>query len=412
MQTYNYEKSRQLLQRATQVIPCGIPGHMSIMPLMPLSDYPLYATRGQGSKFWDADGNEFIDYMCAYGPMVIGYNNPIVEEAAQRQRALGDCLTSPSPVMVELAEYLVNLTAYANWVFFAKNGGDVTSYALMIARSATGRNKVILVKGGYHGAAPWAQAPGRHGVMDSDIQNNIYVQWNHFEQIEKAVKENPGQIAAFMSSPYHHPVFSDNEMPAEGFWKKVEQLCRQNGIVLISDDIRCGFRLNIHGSHEYFGFKPDLVCYCKAIGNGYPISALIGTEALKHDAGKVFYTGSYWYSAVAMAAALATLKELEKLNGPQLMLEKGKKLLDGMVQIAKNYGVDLKVTGAPSMPYLRVTNGESLMLHQEWCGECTKRGAFFSSHHNWFISTAHTDEDIQRTWDIVEDASKVIQKKL
>lgn len=112
-----------------------------------------------------------------------------------------------------------------------------------------------------------------------------------------------------------------------------------------------------------------------------------------------------------MAAAIATLKELKRIDGPKLMRETGRKLLDGLVDIAKGYGYDLKVSGHPSMPYLRITNDESLMLHQDWCGECTKRGAYFSSHHNWFISTAHTDEDIQRSWAIAEDAFKAVKKR-
>ncbi|MBF0117964.1 MAG: aminotransferase class III-fold pyridoxal phosphate-dependent enzyme [Desulfobacterales bacterium] len=411
MNTYTYEKSQSLFKRAAKVIPCGIYGHLSPAPLVPPTDYPFYAAKASGSKFWDVDGNEFIDYMCAYGPMVLGYNNPIVEEAAEKQRKLGNCITSPSPVMVDLAEYLVNLISIADWAFFAKNGGDATSFALMIARAATGRAKAILIKGGYHGVSPWAQGPGHHGVTDEDVKNNIYVKWNDISQIEEAISDNPKQIAAFMATPYHHPAFTDSEMPGDGYWQKVEQICKKEGIVLIVDDVRCGFRLDMRGSNEYFGFKPDLICYCKAIGNGYPISALVGKDYLRNYAAKVFYTGSYWFSAVPMAAALTTLKELERINGPDIMIKLGKKLTDGMTEIAKTYGYNLKVTGVPSMPSIYITDDESLMLHQDFCAACTKRGAFFTSHHNWFISTAHTDEDIQRTWDIVEDAFKAIKKK-
>jgi glutamate-1-semialdehyde 2,1-aminomutase len=170
------------------------------------------------------------------------------------------------------------------------------------------------------------------------------------------------------------------------------------------------------GSHEYFGFKPDLVCFCKAIANGYAISALVGTEALKNATAKVFYTGSYWFSSGPMAAALACLEEMKRIDAPRLIMEKGRKLCDGMVDIAKSHGYTLKVTGAPSMPYLRLTDDDSLvmqsmtlMLHQDLCAECTRRGAFFTSHHNWFLSTAHTDEDIQQTWDIMDDAFKALK---
>jgi glutamate-1-semialdehyde 2,1-aminomutase len=384
---------------------------MSPSPLIPPTAYPFYASRAKGPRFWDVDGNEFIDYMCAYGPVILGYHHDKVDAAARKQYEAADCATTPAPVMVELAENLVDTIPIADWAFFAKNGGDVTSYALMVARAATGRKKIIMVKGAYHGVAPWAQEPGHHGVMDDDHKNYLKVCWNDYEGFERIVNENAGEIAGFISTPYHHPIFADNELPRDDYWQKIERLCKKKGIVLIVDDVRCGFRLDMRGSNEYFGFKPDLICFSKALGNGYSISALVGTESVKNVVSKVFYTGSFWFSAVPMAAAIATLKELKRIDGPQIVLETGKKLLDGLRRIAKTHGYDLKVSGHPSMPYLRITDDESLMIHQDWCGECTKRGAYFTSHHNWFISTALTDEDIQRTWDIADDAFAAVKNR-
>ncbi len=411
MKTYSYKKTQAIFKKAAQVIPCGIYGHYSPAPLVPATDYPFYVAQAKGARIRDVDGNEFIDYMCAYGPMVSGYQNPKVDAAAARQQKLGDCVTGAPPAMVELAELLVDMIPCADWAFFAKNGGDVTNYAVMIARAATGRKKVLMVKGGYHGVSPWMQGDGHHGVIEEDRKNVRAVKWNDTAAFERTVAEERGQIACFIATPYHHPTFVDNEMPAEGYWQKVESICRKEGIVIITDDIRTGFRLDMRGSNEFFGYKSDLICFCKALANGYPISALVGSKALMNAASKVFYTGSYWFSAVPMAAAIANLKEMKKINAPKVMREKGQKLLDGMVKIASSYGYDLKASGSPSMPYLRITNDPSLMLHQDWCGECTKRGAYFTSHHNWFISTAHTDRDITRTWDIVDDAFKAVKKK-
>ncbi|MCP4130141.1 MAG: aminotransferase class III-fold pyridoxal phosphate-dependent enzyme, partial [bacterium] len=296
--------------------------------------------------------------------------------------------------------------------YFAKNGADVTTFASMIARAETGRKKIITVARGYHGTAPWTQSYGHNGIIEEDRQNVIVVNWNDYEQLEKVVNDNPGQIAGFMSTPYDHGVYGDNNLPADGYWQKVEALCKKNGIVLIVDDVRCGFRLDLGGSNEYFGFKPDLICFCKAIGNGYPLSALVGTEALKTTTSKVFYTGSYWFSAAPMAASLACLKEMKKINAPKVMQKQGQKLLDGLVKAAKSYEFDLQVSGVPSMPYLRLADDDSLMLHEEWCGECTKRGALFTSHHNWFLSTAHTDADIKKTLAIADEAFQVVKKKI
>lgn len=411
MKTYSYNATQKLFKKAAKVIPCGIYGHYSPAPLVPATDYPFFTARAKGSRIWDVDGNEFIDYMCAYGPMVTGYGNPKVDAAAQKQAKLGNCMTGVPPVMVELAEYMTELIPSADWAFFAKNGGDVTNYAVMIARAETGRKKILMVGGGYHGVSAWMQGEGHHGVTDDDKKYVLTVKWNDLEGFRKTVEENRGEIACFISSPYHHPTFCDNEYPEGGYWGGIESICRKEGIVIITDDIRAGFRLDMGGSAEYFGYKSDLTCFCKAIANGYPISALVGTEAMKSAASKVFFTGSYWFSAEPMAAALANLREMKRINAPKIMLETGRKLLDGMVKIASGYGYDLKVSGAPSMPYLRITNDPSMMLHQDWCAECTKRGAYFTSHHNWFISTAHTDKDIKRTWDIVDDAFKTMKKK-
>jgi glutamate-1-semialdehyde 2,1-aminomutase len=411
MKTYTYERSRELFQKATRLIPCGIYGHFSPAPLIPPEYYPFYAEKASGSRFTDVDGNEFVDYMCAYGPMVLGYNHEAVDRAAAGQRVKGNCLSAPSPVMVELAEKLVDTVAIADWAFFAKNGGDITTYATMVARKATGRNKIILIKGGYHGVAPWMQGYGHHGITEEDGRHIIRIPWNDIPALEAAIDQHPGDIAGFMSSPYHHPTFVDNVMPADGYWQNVERICRKHGIVMIVDDIRCGFRLDIRGSNEYFGFKPDLICFCKAIANGYPISALVGTDAVKNDAAKVFYTGSYWFSAVPMAAAMATIDEMKRIDAVGLMRAYGEKLRDGLIGVAKRHGFDLKITGHPAMPYLRITDDPSLMLHQKWCGECTRRGAFFTSHHNWFVSSAHTQADLDLTLQIADEAFETIKKQ-
>lgn len=409
MKTYEYTQSKALFQRAAQVIPCGIYGHFSPAPLVPPSAYPFYLKRAQGARFWDVDDNEFVDYMCAYGPMVIGYGNPVVDEAARKQAELVNCGSAPGPIMVELAEHMVNLVGGMDWAFFAKNGGDVTTYAVMVARAATGRRKIIKVAGGYHGVAPWTQGVDHAGIIPEDAENILTVKWNDLEGLTALVKKHRGEIAGFISSPYHHPTFVDNEMPAPGYWKSIEKLSKEEGFLVIVDDVRCGFRLDLRGSHVYFGFQPDLVCFCKAIANGHPISAMLGTNAVKTAASKVFYTGSYWYQAAPMAAALANLKEMQRIDAPAIMHRVGTELCDGLVKVAQRHGFNLKVSGAPAMPYLRLTDDPTLMLHQRWCGECTRRGALFTSHHNWFVSTAHTAEDIAWTLQIADDAFKAIK---
>lgn len=407
------DASRQLFSRALKVIPTGIPGHQGPVEsqFIPVSSYPFYVDRAQDSYFWDLDGNRYIDYMCAYGPNVLGYNNRVVDAAVDEQRRRGDCMALPSARQVELAELLVETIEIADWAYFAKNGGDVTQLAMMVSRAATGRKKIVLVRGGYHGVAPWTQKIGKAGITPEDVANNLYVDWNNFEQFEALVRDNPGQIAMFMATPYHHPVFQDNELPAEGYWQKIQNLCNEKGIVLVVDDIRAGFRLSLAGSANYFGFKPDMACYCKAIANGQSISALVGTNALRGAVSDVFYTGSYWASSAAMAGAIATINELKRLDGANLMLAKGRRLTDGMVAAAADVGLNLKVSGVPSMFYMRITNDDSLQMSQEFCAETAMRGVFFVSHHNHFINCSLTDADIEQTIQISHEAFEVVSER-
>ncbi len=411
METYKYTKSHELFGRAAKVIPGGIYGHQGPANgcFIPAAAFPYFSERAKGTYFWDVDGNRFIDYMCAYGPNILGYCDDDVDNAAIEQARMGNCVTAPSAKLVEFAETLVDIVEMADWAFFMKNGGDATTFAIMIARAATNRKKVILVRGNYHGVAPWAQGIGCGGVIEEDAANVLYVDWNDAQQIEDLIKRYPGEIACFMSTPYWHGNFAENALPAEGYWQAVRKLCTDNGIVLAIDDVRCGFRLDIAGSDKYFGFKADLMCFCKAIANGWNVSAICGADSLKSAATDVFYTGSYWLSAAPFAAGLACIEKMKKLGGPAVLHEYGKKLTDGLVRVAKMNGCTLIVSGAPSMFYLRIADDPSFSLHQRWVAECVKRGVYITNHHNHFVNYALTDEDIKYTLEVADEAFHAIR---
>jgi len=320
MKTYEYPKGREWFNRATKVIPSGIYGHLGPAEgnFIPVTSFPLMGDHAQGTYFWDVDGNRFIDYMCAYGPNVLGYNDPDVDKAAKEQMKKGNLFTSPSYKMVELAELMVDTVASADWAFFAKNGNDVTTGAIMTARAATHRKKIVFVNGFYHGVSPWTQKIDYPGVLPEDVANNLYIDWNDFDQLQKVFDDNKGEIAAFISTPYLHGNYFDNVLPAEGYWKKVRELCTENGTVLIVDDVRAGFRLDIAGSDHFYGFEADLICFCKAIANGYNVSCLCGKDFLKSAASSLSYTGSYWYSAVPFAAGIACIEKMKKRDVPTM----------------------------------------------------------------------------------------------
>jgi glutamate-1-semialdehyde 2,1-aminomutase len=217
-------------------------------------------------------------------------------------------------------------------------------------------------------------------------------------------------MAGFIGTPYMHGNFYSNILPAEGYWKRVRELCDKYGVVLIMDDVRCGFRLDLAGTDHYYGIKADLSCFCKAIANGYNISALTGRESLKNVASSIMFTGSYWMSAAPMAAAIANINKLKALNAPKYLREMGVKVCDTIVKAGKSQGFDIEVSGEPGLFYLLLKNDFSQMVHQEWVAECVKRGVFLTNHHNHFTCMAMTDEDVKFTGEVAEEAFKVVRK--
>ncbi len=410
---YTHDKSREQFLRAAKVIPSGIYGHQGPAEgcYVPVDAFPLFSQRAQGSYFWDVDGNRYIDYMCAYGPNILGYNDPDVDAAAAAQRKLGDCVTAPNTKMIDFAELLVDTVHCADWAFFAKNGNDVTTLAIMAARAYTHRKKIIFFKGYYHGISPWTQKIDYAGVIEEDVMHNIYVDWNNYEQLAEVFAKHKDEIACVIAQPYMHGNFMDNELPQPDFWQKVRQLCTEHDTVLVIDDVRAGFRLDLAGSDHYFGFEADLICFCKALANGYNVSALCGKNFLKNTISSMSYTGSYWLSAVPFAAGIACIEKMKRLNIPQLLIEKGNILKQGLLDAGSKYGFDLHVSGAPSLFYLRIADDPTLMLHQEWIAECVRRGVFFTNHHNHFINAALSEEDIAQTIAIAEEAFALLRKR-
>ena len=405
MKTYCVDKSNALYARAKSVIPGGIFGHYGGSMR---DGGPKFFSRSEGAHFWDVDGNEYIDYMCAFGPMILGYNHPVVDEAVRAQQRLGHAVSLASPVMVELAERLVEQITAADWALFGKNGTDATGLAVMIARAATGREKIVRVAGGYHGVAAWMRA-GSAGAIPADSAAVLTVAWNDADGFERLINENGNTIACFIASPYHHPALADSELPANGYWQRIEALCRANGIVLILDDVRAGFRVHLAGSNRAFGFTPDMICFGKAIANGHPLSALVGADALKQTASEVFYTGTQFYSGAPMAAAIATLDELRKFDAIGQMNALGAKLNSGLIDVAKTHGYELIASGVPAMPYYRLANVPRT-IHFAWIDECVKRGVYLLGYHNHFLSTAHTEADIKHTLDVADAAFGAVEK--
>ena len=410
---YQHEKSRGWFDRALKVIPSGVYGHLGPTEglFLPLEKWPLISSRAQGAYFWDMDGNRYLDFMCAYGPNVLGYNDPDVDAAAIAQLNLGNCTTAPSYKMVECAELLVDTVAMADWAFFMKNGTDATTFSVMTARAHTKKRKVFFLKNYYHGNDPWAMKADYPGILPEDVAHNVILPWFDVQALEDAYQACQGDVAALIAQPYDHGNFYDNRPASKEYWAQVRKFCTDRGIVLIIDDVRAGFRLDLAGSDHYYGFEADLICFCKALANGYNMSAVCGKEFLRSAASSLSFTGSYWMSAEPFAACIACINKMKKLDTPALFRRLGTELTDGLKQAGKAFGFDLVVSGEPALFYLRIANDDSLMLHQEWVAQCVSRGLFLTSHHNHFINAAMTDDDIKLAIDIAADAFEVVAKR-
>ncbi len=408
---YKTTKSDEWYDRATKVIPSGVYGHLGPAEgqFIPVNRWPRFSEKAQGTYFWDVDGNKYIDYMCAYGPNILGYCDEDVDNAAIEQIKKGNCTSSPDKIMVECAELLVDTVNTADWAFFAKNGNDATQGAILTARAYTHRKKLIFFNGFYHGVAPMVQKIDYPGVTPEDVMNNLYCKWDDIEGLKKTLEENEGEVAAIIAQPYNHGNFFDNAFPVDGFWQEVRKLCTEKDIVLIIDDVRAGFRLDLAGSDHFFGFEADIICFCKALANGYNMSAFCGKEFLRSAASSLSYTGSYWMSAVPFAACIACINKLKAINAPKLFNDLGTELLTGLKKAGAENGFDLVTSGPPALFYLRIANDDSMLLHQDWIAECVNRGVFFASHHNHFINAALTHEDINRTIEIADEAFKVVR---
>ena len=396
-------KSDETFERAKAVIPGGISGHYGSFVR---KNGPKFFSKSEGSRFWDVDGNEYIDLMCAYGPMVLGYNHPVVNEAALEQLKYGNTVSLASPVMVDLAETLVDMVDAADWAMFSKNGGDATAQSVLIARAATGRKKIVKIKEGYHGVAAWMQED-RPGTTPADTEHVLEIPWNDLEAFQALIDQYPSDIACFISSAYEHSLFRDNALPSEGYWEGIEALCRKNSIVLIIDEVRTGFRINLRGANVEYGFTPDLICLGKAIANGFPLAALVGSDAMKDAAKEVYFTGTQFFNAAPMAAARATLLELQKIDGAQLMTDYGNTLNQGLREVALSHGYDLISSGVPAMPYYRIES-PSLKLHSAWVDHCVSRGLYLLAVHNNFVSTAHSEKDLIKILEIADDAFRAL----
>jgi len=398
---------QELRERARAVIPGGMYGHQAA----PGAAYPQFMRGGRGARIWDVDGNEYVDLMCSYGPVVLGHQHPAVEAAAAEQARLGDCQNGPGPVMVELAELLVRTVRHADWAMFAKNGTDATTMCCTIARAQTGRSKILAARGAYHGSAPWC-TPRPAGVTPQDRANLGYYTFNDLPSVHEAAALAGHDLAAIVVSPFKHDAGYDQELVDPAFARGLRALCDATGAALILDDVRCGFRLHLGSSWEPVGVEPDLSAWSKAIANGHPLAAVLGNDAFRDGAQRVFVTGSFWFSAVPMAAAVATIGALRDERSIQTMHQTGTQLRDGILAQARSWDLAVRYTGPPAMPYLTFAGDQDHELAGVFAAQALRGGAYLHPRHNWFVSAALTGDDLALLLTATDQAFAAVRKHL
>jgi len=388
---------RQLRDRAARVLPGGMYGHQNAKLLSP--DHPQFFARGSGARVWDADGTEYVDLMCSWGPIVLGHQHEGVQRAVRAQMEKAECLNGPTDVLVELSELLVDTVAHARWALFAKNGTDATTTAVTIARAATGRDKILVAKGAYHGSAPWC-TPGPAGVTAEDRVNVVKFEYNDLDSVRAAVAEaGAGNVAAIVVCPLRHDTFRDQELVEPAFAIGLRAICDTIGAALVLDEVRAGLRLDLAGSWESHGVRPDLSAWSKAIANGHALACVLGTDALREAASSIYVTGSFWMAATSMAAAVATISAIRDDDGIASMHRAGSRLRDGLEAQAKSHGFDVRCSGPAQLPFLTFAGDTDFALAREWAAGCARNGVYLHPTHNWFIGAAHTDADIDRALD-------------
>ena len=388
-----------LRERARKVVPGGMWGHMNAVALP--EGYPQFFARGAGSRLWDVDGNEYVDFMCSWGPIILGHHHPEVDSAAHRQLELGDCLNGPAEVMVQLAELLVDIVPHATWAQFQKNGTDATTTAVTIARAGTGRRKILVARGAYHGAVPWC-SPSLVGVTSEDRAHVIQYDYNDVESLLAAVKEASGDLAGIIASGFQHDYGQDQNLPTVAFARAARAAADAEDAALIIDDVRAGFRLNLGGSWENVGVRPDLSAWSKCIANGFALAAVTGNDRFREATQSIFTTGSFWCSSLSMAAAVATLTVLRRDDGVGHMTKLGQTLRDGLETLSQTYQMPIRQTGPVQMPMVLFDDDADRRKGFAFCAAAVKQGVYFHPLHNMFLSVAHTPKDIERALDAAE----------
>lgn len=401
-----YEQSSQLLARARALIPGG--HHLSGRPLLSDEPSPLYFTRGQGSHCWDADGHEYVDYIGAYGPCLLGYAHPVIDAAAIQQIRQGSLLSLNHPLHVTFAERLIARFPGAEMAAFFKTGSEATTAALRIARARTGRRRVI--RCGYHGwhdcclpLEPFVPTGLDQQVLELDARDP--------SALERMLSEARGEVAAVIVAP-------EMILPTQSdVFQALLAVTHRHGAVFVLDEVKTALRIKPGSFQQHIGLVPDLTTLSKALGNGWPVAAVVGKRDIMSAAAGLHLSATYHGDTAGMAAALAVLDFVEQEPVAEHVWRLGARLIDGLNESAARHRIPAVAFGEPlpPMPFLKFNAPDSALnerLKSTFYRHVLKNGVLLHPRHLWFVSYAHTEQEIDRTLAVADDAFRLARSEL
>ncbi len=407
----NITNSRKLFEEATELIPGGVLGARKPVDFIE-GEYPIFLESGKGCRLTDVDGNEFIDFLCGYGPIILGYREEEVDEAVYKQiREKGFCFTLTQKYQNLLARKLTELVPSSEQSIFLKTGSDATTASIRIARAYT--NKLKVMRCGYHGWHDWC-VEMKGGIPAKLFEDVFEFQYNNLEQLADLMAKHGDQTAAIIMTPFGHPNHQEMQIPKPGFLEGVREIADKYGAMLVYDEIRTGFRLSMGGAQKLYGVTPDLSVLGKAIANGYPISVVTGKkDVMMSAAHKLFISSTFFPNSDAFVAALKTIEILERDNVLENIWQKGERFMKKIRALIDKYDVGAELTGVAPMFYItfkKDDTGAYKGKRKDFYTQMIRRGFFFSPYHHAYISFRHTEEDLKLTLEAIDNSLAAIKR--
>ena len=408
----NISKSLELFDEAKKLVPGGVLGARKPSDFIE-GEYPIFLEYGKGCRLTDVDGNEYIDFLCGYGPIILGYREEEVDEAVTRQiKDKGFCFTLTQRYQNELAKKLSELVPCSEMSIFLKTGSDATTASIRIARAYTNRIKVM--RCGYHGWHDWC-VEMKGGIPEKFYEDVYEFRYNNLAQLEDLMARYGDQTAAIIMTPFGHPLHHRMEEPKPGFLEGVREIATKYGAVLVFDEVRTCFRLRMGGAQELYGVTPDLTVLGKGMANGYAISVVTGkAEVMMAAAQKLFISSTFFPNSDGYVAALKTIEILERDNVLDKIWEKGDRFLKKVRDIINQYHVGAELSGVAPMFFITFKRDEAntqRARRDDFYTQLIRRGIFFTPHHHGYICYRHTEQDLEITLKAIDEAMAYLNEK-